>query len=180
MPSRFGSCILSHSKRLLNDVFRQKGGFYNNCIYYGDTDSVYIHKKFWDDLVDNRFIGKSPGLSKIGYGNSGLFYAWFLAPKMQYCLVIDDFGVIASERTSKGYFEEHRMIKFDEYITLSEGKTVSGRFSNDWTKTIEGIKLPKRKQDCLVYDNGKTCSDWVEKPKKIVLIVRWKELVTHV
>ena len=32
------------------------------------------------------------------------------------------------------------MIKLEEYITLSEGKTVSGRFSIDWTKTFEGIK----------------------------------------
>ena len=45
MPSHFGSNILSHSKRLMNDVFREIDGFYNNNIYYGDTDSGYIHKK---------------------------------------------------------------------------------------------------------------------------------------
>ena len=47
------------------------------------------------------------------------------------------------------------MIKLDEFISLSEGKTVSGRFSNDWTKTFEGIKIPQRKQNCLDCDNGK-------------------------
>ena len=45
MPSHFGSLILSHSKRFLNKVFREIDGFYSNCIYYGDTDSGYIHKK---------------------------------------------------------------------------------------------------------------------------------------
>ena len=48
------------------------------------------------------------------------------------------FGVISAKRTFKGYSEEHTMIKLEEYISLSEGKTVSGRFSIDWTKTFEG------------------------------------------
>ena len=39
MPSHFGSCILSHSKRLMNKVFHEIDGFYSNSIYYGDTDS---------------------------------------------------------------------------------------------------------------------------------------------
>ena len=57
------------------------------------------------------------------------------------------------------------MIKLDEYISLSEGKTVSGRFSIDWTKTFEGIKIPHRKQDCSDCDNTKSCDDCFIKPK---------------
>ena len=57
------------------------------------------------------------------------------------------------------------MIKLDEYISLSEGKTVSGRFSIDWIKTFEGIKIPHRKQDCSDCDNGKICSGCSIKPK---------------
>ena len=75
MPSHFGSSILSHSKRLMNDVIRQIDGFDTHRIFYGDTDSIYIHKKYWDDLVDNRFVGKSLGQGKNDYGNSGIFYA---------------------------------------------------------------------------------------------------------
>ena len=51
MPSRFGSCILSHSKRLMNEVINEIGGFYNATINSTDTDSLYIHKKYWSDLV---------------------------------------------------------------------------------------------------------------------------------
>ena len=165
MPSHFGSFILSHSKRLMNKVFNEIDGFYSNNIYYGDTDSGYIHKKHWPTLIDKGFVGKSLGQSKNDYGNSGIFYAWFLAPKIKYCSVIDDFGIITAKRTFKGYSEEHRMIKLEEYISLSEGKTVSGRFSIDWTKTFEGIKIPHRKQDCSDCDNEKICSDCVIKPK---------------
>ena len=29
----------------MNNFIREKNGFYNNSIYYGDTDSLYIEKK---------------------------------------------------------------------------------------------------------------------------------------
>ena len=81
MPSHSGSSSLSHSKSLLNDVIRQIGGFYIDSIYYTDNDSLYIHKKYWSDLVDNGFVGEPHSLGKKDYGNSGIIYAWFLAPK---------------------------------------------------------------------------------------------------
>ena len=165
MPSHFGSCILSHSKRLMKDIIKQINGFYSNNIYYTDTDSLYIHKKYWSTLVEKGYVGKYLGLGENDYGDSGIFYAWFLAPKIKYCLVIDGFGIISAKRTFKGYSEEHRMIKLDEYISLSEGKTVSGRFSIDWTKTFEGIKIPHRKQNCRDCDNRRICGDCVIKPK---------------
>ena len=79
--------------------------------------------------------------------------------------MIDDFGVIPAKRAFKGYSEEHRMIKLDEYKSLSDGKNVSGRFSIDWTNTFEGIKTPHRKQDCSDCDNGKICCYCVMKRK---------------
>ena len=57
------------------------------------------------------------------------------------------------------------MINLDEYISLSEGNTVSGRFSIEWTKTFEGMKIPHRKQGCLDCDSGKICSDCAIKCK---------------
>ena len=177
MPSLFGSFILSHSKRLMNDVIRQIDGFYNNSIYYGDTDSVYIHKKDWDDLVDKGFVGKSLGLGKNDNGNSGIFHAWFLGPKIKYCLEIDVYCVVSAKRTFKGYSEEHLMIKLDEYITLSERKTVLGTFSIDWTKTFNGITIPQRKKGCSDCDNRKKSIDCVLNLQRIVSIVRWKDLV---
>ena len=64
MSSDFRSYFLSHSKRLMNDVIKQIGGFYNKIIYYTDTDSLYKHNKYWSDLVDNGFAGKTFGLGK--------------------------------------------------------------------------------------------------------------------
>ena len=165
MPSHFGSFFLSHSKSLMNKVFHVIDGFYSFNIYHGHTDSGYIHKKHWSTLVGKGFVGKSLGQGKNDYGNSGIFYDWFLALKIKYCLVIDDFGVILAKRTFKGYSEEQRMIELDEYISLSEGKTVSGRFSIDWTKTFEGIKIPRQKQGCLECENTNFGVDCVMKLK---------------
>ena len=79
--------------------------------------------------------------------------------------MIDDCGFSSAIRIFKGYSEEHRMIKFEKVISLSEGKTVYGRFSIDWTKTFDGNGTPQRKEDCLDCDNGKICGDCVLKPK---------------
>ena len=78
--------------------------------------------------------------------------------------MIDDFGVILAKRTFKGYSEEHRMLKLNEFLSLSEGKTIIDGFSIDWTKTFKGNKKPHRKQDCLDCDKGKSCIDCVIKP----------------
>ena len=98
----------------MDDLIKQIGGFYNNVNYYTVTDSLYIHKKYWSDLVDNGFVGKILGLSENGYGNLGIFCAWFLAAKIKFCLVIDAYGVILAKRTFKGYSEEYRMMKIDD------------------------------------------------------------------
>ena len=58
------------------------------------------------------------------------------------------------------------MITFGKLKSLSERKTISGRFSIDWTKTFEEIKIPHRKPCCLDCDNKKVGSVCVSKPKK--------------
>ena len=114
-------------------------------------------------MVDNGFVHKSIRLGEKYYSSWGLFYAWSFSPK-KYCLEIDDFGIISGKKIFEGYSGEQRMMKLNEYISLSEGKTVSGRFSIHSTKTIEGVKIRHRKQDCSDCDNGKFCSDCVIKP----------------
>ena len=78
-----------------------------------------------------------------------MVFPWFRAPKMKYCLVIDDFGVSSSKRAFKVYSDEKTVIKLKEYISLSEEKTISARFWIDWTKTFERIK--KSKQETRLF-----------------------------
>ena len=69
------------------------------------------------------------------------------------------------KRTFIGYSEEHRLIKLNEFISLSEGKTFSGSFPIDWTKIFERNKIPHRKKGCFYCDNTKFCSNCVKGPK---------------
>ena len=137
----------------MNDVVEQTGGFYFCSICYNDTDSLYIHRKNSSSLVDNGFVGKSLGLVKKDYDFSGIFYAWILA--------------LSAERNIKGHSEEHRKIKPNEYISLSEAerKTIFGWLSIDWTKSFEWNKIPHWKQDCLRCKNEFLCGECVVKRK---------------
>ena len=79
--------------------------------------------------------------------------------------MIVDFGVILAGKIFKGFREEDRMLRRIEYVSLSEGRSVSGIYSIDWTKLIDGIKLPHRKQDCLGCKNELVCSKCAKKRK---------------
>ena len=59
LPSRLGALILSNSKRNMNSFIREVNGFYINSIYYGDKDSLYIEKKYWDMLNKANLVGKN-------------------------------------------------------------------------------------------------------------------------
>ena len=58
LPVVLGAFILSNIKRIMNNFIREINGFYNNSIYYGDTDSLYIEKKDWDVLDKASLVGE--------------------------------------------------------------------------------------------------------------------------
>ena len=41
----------------MNNFIREINGFYNNSINYGDTDGLYIEKKYWDLLDKANLVG---------------------------------------------------------------------------------------------------------------------------
>ena len=45
LPAVLGAFILANSRRIMNKFIREINGFYENNIYYTDTDSLYIEKK---------------------------------------------------------------------------------------------------------------------------------------
>ena len=67
LPSHLGAFILSNSKRIMNNFIIEINGFFNNSIYYGDTDSVYIEKKYWDVLDKANLVGKNLCQGKNDY-----------------------------------------------------------------------------------------------------------------
>ena len=83
----------------MNNFIKIVDGFKSNNVYYQDTDSLYIHKKYWKELDKAGLVGNDLLQGKNDYGNGGIFYSLFLAPKVKYCLTINEYGIIEEHKT---------------------------------------------------------------------------------
>ena len=81
LPLQLAVFILSNSKRTINSFIHAIDGFYTNDVCYTDTDSLYIESKQWDKLDKAGLVGKNLLEGKNDYGDGGIFYGLFLAPK---------------------------------------------------------------------------------------------------
>ena len=50
LPSHLGSIRISNIKRIMKHFIRKINGFFNNNVFYTDTDSLYSEKKNWNVL----------------------------------------------------------------------------------------------------------------------------------
>ena len=117
-----GAFILSNSKRIVNSFIRETNGFYNNSIYYGDTDSLFIDKNNSDVLDKRNLVGGGLCQGKNDYKTGGIFYGLFLAPKIKYCLTIDDYSIIQEHKTFEGFNGSNRLSNRSQSFKMIEGK----------------------------------------------------------
>ena len=156
-PCHLGSLILSHSKRLMNDVILALDGFKNHKIYYGDTDSVYIHNNDYEILKTKGLNGKDLYQSKNDYGTGGILFGLFLAPKIKYCIVIDENGILSQKTTFKGYDQNMVRLNFKDFLDLDRGDIILGKSKLNWKRDLHGVKVPQRIFQCPQCDNDKIC-----------------------
>ena len=124
-PAVLGAFILSNSKRFINNFNREINGFYKNSEYYGDTDSLYVEKKYWDVLDKGNLVGEELCQGKSDYKSGGIFYGRFLAPKIKYRLIIDEYGIIQENKTFKGFIDSNRLLDRSQYFKTIEVKKLS-------------------------------------------------------
>jgi hypothetical protein len=134
-PSYLGVFILSYSKRIMNNFVRAIDGFNKPIINYTDTDSLYIHKKYWNKLSEAKVVGSSLGQGKNDYETGGIFYGLFLGSKIKYCLTIDDKGVIKEHKTLKGMTND--CLSFDDYEKMLSGVNVKHNCPVRWKRSFE-------------------------------------------
>ena len=142
LPSHLGVFILSHSKRIMNNFIHSIDGFRKPYIYYTDTDSIYISSELFDKLDRDGFVGDELGKGKNDYGNGGIIYGLFLAPKIKYCLVLDDDYMLKEKKTFKGYTKDK--MRVEDYIKLEAGITlVKNEIRKPWVKSLkDGVSIP--------------------------------------
>ena len=158
LPAVLVAFILSNSKRIMNNFIREINGFYNNGIYYGDTYSLYIEKKYWDALDKANLVGEGLCQGENDYKTGGIFYGVFLAPKIKYCLTIDEYGIIQEHKTFKGFNDSKRLLDRSQYFKMIEGKKISAMLPKSWKKSFDsGIIIPTKMRFCNECDDNKMC-----------------------
>ena len=158
LPAVLGAFILSNSKRIMNNFIREINGFYNNTIYYTDCDSLYIEKKYWDELDKANLVGEDLCQGKNYYKTRGIFHGLFLAPKIKYCLTIDGYGIIQEHKTFKGFNDSKRLLDRSQYFKMIEGKKISALLPRPWKKSFDsGIIIPTKMRFCNECNDNKMC-----------------------
>ena len=142
----------------MNNFIREINAFYNNSIYYGDTDSLYIEKKYWDVLDKANLVGKNLCQGKNDYKTGGIFYALFLAPKLKYCLIINDLGIIEQHMTFKGLNDSKRLLDRSQYFGMLNGKKITAMLPRSWKKSFNnGVIIPTKMRQCNSCKDGILC-----------------------
>ncbi|ESO87326.1 hypothetical protein LOTGIDRAFT_154823 [Lottia gigantea] len=103
-PTHLGTFILCHSKRIMNNFIHVIDGFYKPEIYYTDTDSLYISSSNWDELNEAGLVSENEyRKGKNDYGDGGIIFGLYLAPKIKYNIILTSEGVLKEIKTFKGY-----------------------------------------------------------------------------
>ncbi|ESO91845.1 hypothetical protein LOTGIDRAFT_163204 [Lottia gigantea] len=104
-PAHLGAFILSHSKKIMNNFIHVIDGFYKPEIYYTDTDSLYISSSNWDKLNEAGLVSENEySKGKNDYGDGGIIFGLYLAPKVKYNIILTSDGVLKEKKTFKGHF----------------------------------------------------------------------------
>ena len=158
LPGHLGAFILSNRQRIMNNFDREINGFYNN-IYYTDTDSLYIEKKYWDVLDKGKLVGEELCPGKNDYKSGGIFYGLFLAPKLKYCLSIDNHAIIQEHKWFKGFNDSKRFLDRSQNFEMIEGKKRSALLSESRKKTFNsGIIIPTKTRFCNECNDKRLCN----------------------
>ena len=141
----------------MNNFIREINGFYNNSIYYGDTDSLYI-KRYWDVLDKANLVSKNLCQGKNDYKAGGNFYGLFLAPKIKYCLTINELSNIEPHMTFKGFNDCNWLLNRSQYFDMLDGKKISPMLPRSWKKSSNnGMVIPTKMRHCNACIDGILC-----------------------
>ena len=151
LPLQLVVFILSNSKRIMNNFIQAIDGFYSNDVYYTDTESLYIENKRWDKLQNSGLVGKNLLQGKIDYGpDSGIFYGLFLAPKIKYCLIISNYGLIDEKKCFKGFTNVSDNLNRKEYSKMADGDNLIAKVPLSWKKSFsQGVVIPHKMRNCI-------------------------------
>ena len=103
-------------------------------------------------------VGEGLCQGKNDCKTGGIFCGLFLAPKINYCLTIDDYGIIQEQKTFKGFNDSKRLLDRSQYFKMKEGKKISAMLPRSRKKSFNnGVLKPKKSRFCNECNIEKTC-----------------------
>ena len=89
----------------------------------------------------------------------------FLAPKINYRIVIDDNGLLQQKVTFKVCDREKSQIEFKDILNMEKGLIVRKTSKLNWKRDLAGVKVPHRVTNCEKCSNDKMCRSCKIDPK---------------
>ena len=122
---------------------------------------MYIENKHWDKLDKAGLVGKILLQGKNDYGpNAGVWYALFLAPKIKYCLTINEVGVIDEKKTFKGFKDVKDVLDRKEYFNMASGDKLIAKIPLSWKKSFsQRVVIPHKMRNCTNCTKEILCDD---------------------
>ena len=118
-----------------------------------------MEKKYWDVLDKAKLVGEELCQGKNDYKSGGVFYSFFPAPKIKYCLTIDKFGIVHEHRTFKVFNYSKRLLDRFQNFKMIEGKKISALWPKSWKKSFNsGIIIPTKKRFCNDCNHKRMCN----------------------
>ena len=149
LPLQLAVFILSNSKRIMKNFIHAIVGFYSNDVYYTNTDSLHIENKHWDKLQGAGVVGKNLLQGENDYKDGGFFYGLFLAPKIKYCLTINEYGVIDEHKCFKGFTNVSDNLDRKEYFKMTDGVNLIAKVPLSWKKSFsQRVVIPHKMRIC--------------------------------
>ena len=117
--------------------------------FYKEYCSKYDENKNFE----NRYINDD-----LCMKTGGIFYGLYLAPKIKYCLTIDEYGIIKEHKTFKGFNDSKRLLDRSQYLKMKEGEKISAMLPRSWKKSFDnGVIIPKKMRFCNKCNDIKIC-----------------------
>ena len=121
-------------------------------------DSLYIRKKNWDVLDEANLVGEKLWQGKNGYKMGGIFYGLFLAPKINFCLTIDDYVIVQEHKTFKGFNDSKRLLDRSQNFEMIESEKASAMLPRSWKKSFDsGLIIPTKLRFCNECNDRYMC-----------------------
>jgi len=85
-------------------------------------------------------------IGKNDYGNGGIIFGLYIAPKIKYNIVIDDNFHLSEKKTFKGYNSD--IVTSYDFIKLYNKEILVTEVKTPWKKSIEnGIIIPSKENE---------------------------------